>query len=52
MANAEKEVIEMLIKACGHSAMKKRALCTWYGRKEDGLERMTDDLRSVVDNVT
>ena len=51
MAKAEKEVIEMLIKARGHSAMKKKALYTWYARYENGHQRVTDDARNGVDNV-
>ena len=42
----------MSIKAYGHSAIKKRSLYTWYNHYEDGLERVTDDARSGVDNVT
>ena len=42
----------MWTKAYGHSAMKNRALYTWYVRNEDGHERVIDDARNGVDNVT
>ena len=52
MANPDKKVIEMRIKAHAHFAMKKRVLYTWYANYEDGHESVSDDARSGVDNVT
>ena len=52
MVKPEKQVIEMLMKVYGYSLMKERAVYTWYARPEDGHERVTDDARNCVDNVT
>ena len=41
-----KETMEMLVKAYGDAAMKRKALHKWYLRYENGYESVMDDQRS------
>ena len=46
MEKTEKKPMEMLVKAYGDAAMKRRALHKWYSRYENGYESVMDDQRS------